>query len=100
MMRPEDRDVLMVYLGMIRRFIAGEVRARDFAPGFQRRVQDDGHVFGAHSRAFAVVDAFWMDCEEFVEDPALRRPGDFDEVELLARAQRARREIEALLAEG
>jgi hypothetical protein len=93
-----QRQALADHLGLIERFLAGDLAAAEFAPLFQRRVSDSPVSYGADSRAFAVLDAFWHDCEEFIEDPALRGPGDFDEAELMRRAHRAREDLAALLA--
>jgi hypothetical protein len=56
------------------------------------RVDPDGADYHAWNE-------FFLDIEDYVEDPSLRRPEDFDEAELRRRAERARGEIRALLAE-
>lgn len=94
----EQRQALAAHLALIERFLAGGLPAAAFAPLFQRGVSASPVVHGADSPAFAALDAFWWDCEEFVEDPALRRPGDYDEAELARRAARARDALAALLA--
>lgn len=94
----EQRAALAAHLALIERFLAGDLPAAAFAPLFQRTVSSSPVIYGADSPAFAALDAFWWDCEEFVEDPALHGPGDFDEVELTRRAGRARDALAALLA--
>jgi hypothetical protein len=56
------------------------------------RVDPDGPDYQAWNE-------FFLDIEDYVEDPSLRRPEDFDEAELRRRAVRARGEIRALLTE-
>ncbi len=94
----EQRAALAAHLALVERFLAGGLPAAEFAPLFQRTVSRSTVVYGADSPAFAALDAFWHDCEEFIEDPALRRPADFDEAELTRRAARARDALAALLA--
>lgn len=87
---------LRAYRDLIAAFLAGEVAAADFAIGVQRRISADPEPYGADSPAFRVLDDLFHDCEAFVDDPALRRPGDLDEAALAECARRALARIAAL----
>jgi hypothetical protein len=48
-------------------------------------------------KEYEVLNEFFLDVEDYVEDPSLRESEDFDEAELRHRAERARGELRALL---
>jgi hypothetical protein len=90
---------LLPYLQIIQDFLDHHIDTLELQRlyhGLDPERPHDADIDGADYRAW---NEFFLDIEDYVENPALRRPEDFDEAELRRRAERARGELRALLAE-
>jgi hypothetical protein len=94
-----SRAFLVPYLVMIEDFLADRMTDVELQRIYQGHAVDDHVPMDPQGPEYHAINEFFLDLEDYVEDPSLRRPEDFDEAELRRRAQRARGEIRALLAE-
>ena len=99
-MTPKNfKSTLHPYLEIIENFLNGGIPDEEISRVYQKLFLENPAVFGSETPAFRVVNEFFLDCEDYVEDPRLRQSGDFDADELRRRAQRARTNLVALMAE-
>lgn len=92
-----ERKILPKYFSIIEDFLEGNLSAGEVMRIYQQTFQDEDGIIDSQGRVYEVLQEFFCDCEDFVEDPSLRRPGDYDEAQLYRFAQRARGEILALM---
>lgn len=98
-MEKRTRAFLLPYLAMIEDFLAGRMTEEELQRVYQGYAVDDHTPMDPQGPEYHAMNEFFLDLEDYVEDPSLRRPEDFDEAELRRRAERARDELRALLAE-
>lgn len=96
-MERQSRAFLLPYLAVVEDFLEGLLTTEELQRVYQGTFQDDNRPFDEHE--YKALNEFFLDIEDYVEEPSLRGPNDFDEAELRRRAERARGEIRALLAE-
>lgn len=98
-MEKKSRAFLIPYLTMIEDFLAGQMAEEELQRVYQGYAVDDHTPMDPQGPEYHAVNEFFLDIEDYVEDPSLRRPEDFDDAELRRRAERARGEMRSLLAE-
>jgi len=91
------KNSLKPYLLMIEDFLNGNLSAGEVMHLYQKYYLNDPTSLQWDEKKYQILNEFFYDCEDFVEDPSLRRPEDYDEAELRRRAERARGEILALM---
>jgi len=98
-MSKSHRAWLRPYLVIIEDFLANRLNDLDLQRVYQGLHLEDLEDVDPDGAEYRAWNEFFLDLEDYVEDPSLRRPEDFDEAELRRRAERARGEMRALLAE-
>ena len=71
---------------LVRRFLAGSLDPGPFTLAYQSRYQELGPL---SEHVFAALDRLFFVCEDFYDDVSLRDPGEPDEADLRAAAERA-----------
>lgn len=79
---------LGAYLELLDDFLAGTVTAGEFQTRYFRRFKQETATWP--EPVFRVLDGLFADVDAYVEDAALRDPGDLDDEQLHARAREAR----------
>ncbi len=88
---------LRAYLVLIQSFLEGGISAGELKHAYQEYFLSDPEPFGHDSPEHRALQVFYLDCEDFLEDPAQRRPRHSDEAEFRRRAARARDRILLLI---
>lgn len=95
-----ERKILPKYLSIIEDFLEENLSAGEVMRIYRQAFQDEDGIGDSQGRVYEILQEFFCDCEDFVEDPSLRRPSDYDEAQLRRFAERARGEILALMKDG
>lgn len=86
------------YIALLRLFVDGAISAREFEHRYLVAFKNDKDEYP--EKVYQVLDDLFGDVDTFCADPALRGPGDLDEVQLLSEAKTALLELERLAAMG
>lgn len=88
---------LRAYLVILQSFLDGGFSAGELKQAYQEYFLSDPEPFDRDSPEYQALQAFFLDCEDFREDAATRRPRHSDEAAFQGRALRARDRILALI---
>ncbi len=91
------RAALLPYLAMVEDFLGGIIADSEISRLFQGHFLRSEFPYGHEGPEFQAVNEFFLDCENYVENPALHGPDDFDETELRSRALRAQARLRVLI---
>lgn len=76
------------------RFISAQIHATEFERQYLDTFQQDRRMFP--EEVFQILEGLFFDCDEFCADPALRRPIDLDEGQLLEACKHAHEKLHCL----
>ena len=93
-MKIDEQQSVQGFVELVHRFLSRELSPTDFEQEFFRRWGQDRTT--RSPEVFAVLERFFFVVEDYVDDPELRDPGDLDEEQLRAGAQRFLDEVAAL----
>ncbi|HYF09925.1 MAG TPA: colicin immunity domain-containing protein, partial [Acetobacteraceae bacterium] len=99
-MKQHDRRFLLPYLDMIEDFLHERISEEELQRVYMESYLGETTPMDPEGSEYTTLNEFFLDLEDYVEDPSLRRADDFDEAELRRRAERARGEIRQLLSDG
>jgi Bacterial self-protective colicin-like immunity len=91
-------DAVGAYMTLLRQFLCGSISASEFERRYLDAFKNDTAEYT--ETVYQVLDELFGDVDAYCADPALRGPGDFDELQLRSEAGTALLELEQLAAMG